>query len=66
MKVCTQGYKWVHGKAPRGSGAWAFYFADAKDSEPVFGPWFHSFTKASEWAVREAAKRGATVCRVAP
>jgi hypothetical protein len=64
--VCTKGFQWVHGHAPRGSGAWAFHFGPAKDSEPVFGPWFDSFKKARAWAEREAVKRGATEVKVAP
>lgn len=54
VSVSTSAYQFAHGRAPRGDGSWAFYFAG--ESEPR---WFQgSYSAARAEAVRVAAEAG--------
>lgn len=52
-----------HGREPRGTGQWAFYFGD--NTEPEFAPASQSYTAARRWAGREARRRGVRSVTVA-
>lgn len=68
VTVCSKGFQWVHGRAPRGEGSWGFFFGDtsAREQEAVFAPGSQSFGSARQWAVMEAKSRGFDHVRVAP
>lgn len=62
ITVSTDNYEFVHGRAPRGVGSWAFYLGGAGRwlAEPVFAPGMMSYGQAKAWAVREARAQGLT------
>lgn len=54
--VSTTEFQRSHGKTPRGSGTWAFFFAGETEAR-----WFSgSFTEAKAAAVRTARAAGVT------
>jgi len=57
--VSTTEYQFSHGKQPRGTGNWAFFFTDAY----VF--WFNGpYGAAKRAAVTEAKRRGVSSIKV--
>ena len=62
VEVRTTAYAFAHGKAPRGTGAWAFVIGCRPD---LF--WFTgSYGEAKRAAVAEARRRGAIRVEVQP
>lgn len=57
VSVDTIRYKRSHGKEPRGTGQWAFYF-DRIGGDPIFTPTAMSYVDAVKWAKEEAKKAG--------
>lgn len=57
VSVDTIRYKRSHGKEPRGTGQWAFYF-DNTGGDPIFVPTAMSYSDAVKWAKEEAKKAG--------
>lgn len=63
VSVDTIRYKRSHGKEPRGTGQWAFYF-DRTGGDPIFTPTAMSYVDAVKWAKEEAKKSGKSVVYV--
>lgn len=63
VEVETHEYEFAHGKRPRGTGCWAFFFGNQTDVAFAF---FHSgsYGESKKAAVAEAKRRGATRVRV--
>jgi len=55
--VSTARYEFAHGKKPRGTGMWAFFFGQNDSVEDAF--WHRgTYAEAKAAAVAEASKRG--------
>jgi hypothetical protein len=63
VSVDTVRYKRSHGKEPRGTGNWAFYF-DRIGGDPMFTPTAMSYVDAVKWAKEEAKKAGKSIVYV--
>jgi hypothetical protein len=63
VSVETNRYERSHGKKPRGTGQWAFYFTST-GGEPIFVPKSMSYSDAVKWAKGEAKKAGETTIYV--
>lgn len=63
ISVETNRYERSHGKKPRGTGQWAFYFTST-GGEPIFVPKSMSYSDAVKWAKGEAKKAGETTIYV--
>ncbi len=63
VSVETNRYERSHGKKPRGTGQWAFYFTST-GGEPIFVPKAMSYSDAVKWAKGEAKKAGETTIYV--
>jgi hypothetical protein len=59
---CTRSYVASHGKAPRGTGRWAFDVA----GNWCFTPSAMSYANAKAWAAEQAAAVNCAVVRVGP
>lgn len=60
IKVETQQYVAVHGKAPRGAGSWAFV-REASHGMPAhtfFSPAWMTFREATAWVKRQVRAEG--------
>lgn len=68
IEVCSEEYKSVHGKAPKGKGSWAFIMH--RDGSFLRDPFFATphltFTEAKQEAIRFARQVGATFITVGP
>jgi len=63
VSVDTIRYKRSHGKEPKGTGLWAFYF-NRTGGDPIFAPTTMSYSDAVKWAKEEAKKAGKSVVYV--
>lgn len=59
----TTRYEASHGRRPRGTGTWGFFFGS--NTEPWWAP-FGTYTQARRAAEAEARRRGETRVTVAP
>ena len=67
MKIETSQYVFSHGKAPRGTGRWAFDLRRRGQWSTVFVPGVMSLSEAKRWMVQEARRLGdVTEIQVAP
>lgn len=58
VHVSTASYQASHGREPRGTGSWAFFFDGSSDVADAY--WADgSYSAARRAAVAEAARRGA-------
>lgn len=58
VEVNTRDFEFSHGRKPRGSGSWAFFFKRDDDVSNAF--WAQgSYTEAKKAAIAEAKRRGA-------
>lgn len=65
IRIDTSEYLRSHGKQPRGTGMWGFFFDREQDVQNCF--WHPgSFAEAKQRAVAWAVTKGHTVIRVAP
>lgn len=60
VTVSTTEYQFAHGKQPRGTGQWAFFFD--KNPEPMWST--GSFAQAKKFAVAWAVAKGYTTVKV--
>jgi hypothetical protein len=63
MQVNTNEYEFAHGHAPRGRGAWAFWFGKGArrvdTSNVADAHWYHgTYSDARRQAVRDAKAQG--------
>lgn len=66
-EVSTAEYVRSHGREPRGSGRWAFFFdGDDRAEAAWFAPGQVTFAEARKAAVAEARRRGASRVEVGP
>ena len=63
MYIDTTGYKGSHGKEPKGTGIWAFYF-NKKDRDVFFTPTSMSYGDAVKWAKEQAKVAGKSIIYV--
>lgn len=63
VSVDTIRYKRSHGKEPRGTGMWAFYF-DKAGENPFFTPSAMSYQDAVKWAKEQAKEAGKNIIYV--
>jgi hypothetical protein len=62
-RVSTAAFEFAHGKKPRGTGTWAFFFDGARDVRDAF--WFTgTFAEAKAKAVAFAHEHGHTTVSV--
>ncbi|AHC30515.1 hypothetical protein CC53_gp098 [Rhizobium phage vB_RleS_L338C] len=54
IQIKTERYEFAHGKAPKGTGGWAF--EGEMFDKPVFAPAFMSYREACAW-VRQIVRR---------
>lgn len=67
MKIETSQYINAHGKAPRGTGTWAFDLLRQGNRSTVFAPRGMSLSEAKRWALDESRRLGdVTEIQVAP
>lgn len=65
IEINTSEYEFSHGKKPRGTGQWGFFFDQDRDVSQCF--WANgSFADAKRMAIAWAVTKGHTVIRVAP
>jgi hypothetical protein len=67
VRVSTAAFQAAHGKAPRGTGHWAFFFGfNSREvvQEPFFVKGEQTFSEAKREAVAEAKSRGFTFVEV--
>jgi hypothetical protein len=65
VTVSTSAYEFAHGKRPRGTGHWAFYFRNGTSEVGEMFWASGSYSAAKAAAVREAVARGASTVVVA-
>ena len=66
MNVSTATFEFAHGRKPRGTGSWAFYFDGDDSLDAMF--WaspYGTYSAAKRQAVAEAKRRGASSVAVA-
>jgi hypothetical protein len=63
LNIDASGYKRVHGKDPKGTGKWAFYF-DKNERDVFFTPTAMSYGDALKWAKEQAKSAGKTTIYV--
>ena len=56
-KFVTSRYEWIHGRKPRGNGAWAFLIA----GNVVFAPGPMTYTAAKRWLKSTVSKNVKTI-----
>ena len=67
MNIETTQYVFSHGKAPRGTGTWAFDLLRQGKWSTVFAPGMMSLTEAKRWVLQEARSLSdVTAIQVAP
>lgn len=66
VEVCTRGFRWSHGKQPKGTGVWWVAFDRATDDAMPVPGGAQSWGSARQWAVMEAKRRKAAVVVVMP
>lgn len=62
VQVSTSEYQFSHGKQPRGSGYWAFFFDN--EPEPMF--YAGTYAVAKRTAVAYAVTKGFSTVKVGP